>query len=262
MGVLNITPDSFSDGGRYLDSGRAVAHAREMADAGADVIDIGGESTRPGAAEVSAEIETERVLPVIRALKRRLSCPISIDTRRAEVAERALDAGAAIVNDVSALTFDPRMAVVVARRRAAVILMHMRGTPATMMRMARYHDVVAEVARYLQERARAAIAAGIPRSRIVLDPGIGFAKLARHNLELLADLPRLTSLGYPILIGVSRKAFVRRIAGSGEEEQIFGTAAAVALAVAGGASILRVHDPGPMAVVVRMARAIACGREE
>lgn len=261
MGVLNVTPDSFSDGGRYFNPERAVAHALKMESAGASLIDIGGESTRPGGDDVTVEVECGRVLPVIRALKGRLECPISIDTRRAAVAEQALDAGAAIVNDVSAMTFDPGMAELVARRRAAVILMHMRGRPATMMRMARYHDVVAEVSRYLAQRARAAVEAGIARSRIVLDPGIGFAKLASHNLELLAGLGRLRRLGYPLLVGVSRKAFVRRIAGASEEELIFGTAAAVALAIAQGASIVRVHDPGPMTAVVRMARAIARGRE-
>lgn len=257
MGVLNVTPDSFSDGGRYFDRQRAVAHAMEMAAAGAHIIDIGGESTRPGAQELSVEDECARVLPVIRCLRGRLACPISIDTRKAAVAEQALDAGAVIVNDVSAMTFDSRMGRAVAARRAAVILMHMRGTPATMMRMARYSDVVREVCAYLAARARAALAAGVVPGRIVLDPGIGFAKNARHNLILLNSIGRLRELGYPILIGVSRKAFIRRIAGPDEDEKMFGTAAAVAIAVAGGASIVRVHDPGPMAIVTRMAAAIA-----
>jgi dihydropteroate synthase len=259
MGVLNVTPDSFSDGGRFLDCEPAVAHALEMEAAGAQIIDIGGESTRPGATELSVEAECERVLPVIHGLSGRLRCPISIDTRKAAVAEQALAAGAAIVNDVSAMTFDARMAEVIRRGRAAVILMHMRGTPATMVRMARYTDVVHEVSSYLAARARAAVAAGIARSRIVLDPGIGFAKRTSHNLALLAALGRLRSLGYPILIGVSRKTFVRRIAGTSDDELLFGTAAAVALAIGGGAAIVRVHDAGPMAIVARMAAAIARG---
>ena len=257
MGVLNVTPDSFSDGGRYADRDRAVDRALQMAAEGASIIDIGGESTRPGAQEVPAEIESGRVIPVIRELKSRISCPISIDTRKAAVADKALAAGAAIINDVSAMTFDPGMAAVVKQHRAAVVLMHMRGTPATMMRMARYHDVVAEVARYLAGRIQAALAAGIRDSGIIIDPGLGFAKLTSHNLGLLGALPRLRRLGYPILVGVSRKNFVRQIAGAGEEELIFGTAAAVALAVCGGASIVRVHDPRPIAAAVRMAAAIA-----
>lgn len=256
MGVLNVTPDSFSDGGRYLDPARAAARALEMAHQGARIIDIGGESTRPGAKEVPVEVECERVLPVLRKLTGRLDRPISIDTRKAIVAERALDAGAAIVNDVSAMTFDPGMAAVIARYRAAVVLMHMRGTPATMQRMARYGDVVREVSRYLAQRARAAQAAGIAQSRIILDPGIGFAKKTSHNLKLLAELSRLRRLGYPLLVGVSRKNFVRQIAGADQEELIFGTAAAVCAAIIAGAAIVRVHDPGPIGAAVRVAAAI------
>jgi dihydropteroate synthase len=260
MGVLNITPDSFSDGGRYLDADSAQAHAIEMARSGADIIDIGGESTRPGASEVSPEEELSRVIPVIRALRGTLARPISIDTRKAAVARAALAEGATIVNDVSAMEFDPAMAETVARARAAVILMHTRGTPATMMRRARYRDVVSEVREYLAARARAAAKAGIARSRIIVDPGIGFAKTANHNLQLLNALPRLRKLGYPVLMGVSRKSFVRRITGTSDIDLLFGTAAAVALAIAGGASIVRVHDPEPMRAVVRMASAIVGGR--
>lgn len=256
MGILNVTPDSFSDGGCYVDPGHAVEHAIEMARAGAHIIDIGGESTRPGADEVSSEDELSRVLPVIRALRGKLDRPISIDTRKASVARAALDEGATIVNDVSAMEFDPAMAKTVADARAAVILMHMRGTPATMKRMARYRDVVGEVREYLAGRARAAIAAGIARSRIILDPGIGFAKTATHNLQLISALPRLCKLGYPVLAGISRKRFVGTIAGESDTDLLFGTAAAVALAIAGGAAIVRVHDPGPMAAVVRMASAL------
>jgi dihydropteroate synthase len=257
MGVLNVTPDSFSDGGRYLDAGTARARAIEMARSGADIIDIGGESTRPGASEVSPDEELSRVIPVIRALRDTLDCPISIDTRKAAVARAALAEGATIVNDVSAMEFDPAMAETVARARAAVILMHMRGIPATMMRQARYRDVVSEVREYLAARTRAAVKAGIAKSRIVVDPGIGFAKTANHNLQLLNALPRLRGLGYPILVGVSRKSFVRKITGTSEIDLLFGTAAAVAVAIAGGASIVRVHDPEPIAAVVRMASALA-----
>jgi len=256
MGVLNVTPDSFSDGGRFLDPDLAVEHALRMARDGAQIIDVGGESTRPGAAEVPAEDECRRVIPVIRRLARRLDCPISIDTRKAMVAEHALAAGAAIVNDVSALMFDPGLRAVVARHRATVVLMHMRGTPATMQRMTRYRDVVGEVATYLAQRAAAARAGGIAGSRIILDPGIGFAKKTSHILLLMGALPRLCRLGYPVLVGVSRKSFVRQIAGAGDEQLLLGTAAAVALAIAAGASIVRVHDPGPIAAAVRMAAAI------
>jgi dihydropteroate synthase len=257
MGVLNVTPDSFSDGGRFLDPDLAVERALLMAREGAQIIDIGGESTRPGAHEVAAAAECMRVIPVIRRLARRLDCPISIDTRKAPVAEQALAAGAAIVNDVSALTFDAGMSAVVARHKAGVVLMHMRGTPATMQRMTRYRDVVGEVATYLAHRAAAARAAGIAGSRIILDPGIGFGKKTSQNLKLLGATPRLCRLGYPLLVGVSRKSFVSQVAGAGDQQLLLGTAAAVALAVAAGASIVRVHDPGPIGAAVRMAAAIA-----
>jgi dihydropteroate synthase len=261
MGVLNVTPDSFSDGGQFLDPDIAVRRALEMAHEGADIIDIGGESTRPGALDVPPEVECERIIPVVRRLKGQLQCPISVDTRKAIVAKTALEAGAAIVNDVSALTFDPAMAAVVAQHRAAVVLMHMKGTPATMQRMARYGDVMREVCTWLLGRARAAQAAGIAKSRIILDPGIGFAKKTVHNLILLGGLSRLCRLGYPILIGVSRKNFVRQIAGARQEQLLLGTAAAVSVAVAAGAAIVRVHDPGPIAAAVKVAAAIGAGRK-
>jgi dihydropteroate synthase len=257
MGILNVTPDSFYEGSRFLDPKLAGEHALEMEEAGADIIDVGGESTRPGARALPAAQELERVIPVIRELGRRLRVPISIDTRRAEVARAAFAEGAVIVNDVSALGFDPEMGDTVAGLGATVVLMHMRGTPDVMTRLARYRNVVEEVRAALAERARGAIRAGIPRSRIILDPGLGFAKTAVHNLKLLGALPRICSLGYPVMIGASRKTFVRRIAGPKETDLLFGTAAAGALAVAAGASIIRVHDPGPMAAVVRMAAAVA-----
>ena len=257
MGVLNVTPDSFSDGGRFLDPGRAVAHALEMEAAGADLIDIGGESSRPvGAREVPVDEELARVMPVMRLLRGKLRVPISIDTRHAEVARAALDEGAAIINDISALA-DPMMASLAAQAKCSVILMHMRGGPADHIKFARYNNVVAEVTKFLAERARYAIANGIARSRIILDPGIGFAKNAFHNLELIRNLPRICALGYPVLIGTSRKSFVRKIAGATAESLLLGTAAIDAIAIAYGASIVRVHEPGPARAAVAMAAAIS-----
>lgn len=260
MGVLNVTPDSFSDGGRYFDRDRAIAHALEMHRDGADIIDIGGESTRPGAREVSAQEEMDRVIPVIEALRARAEVPISIDTRKSAVAAAALDAGAAIVNDVSGLQFDPATAAVASEAGAALVIMHMRGTPESMNRLARYRDVVAEVSAFLKSQATKAERAGMKPSRIILDPGIGFAKNADHNLRLLYNLPRICSLGYPVLVGVSRKRFVRAISGDSPEQVSFGTAAASAIAVLGGASIVRVHEPAANRAALRMAVAVARGR--
>jgi len=257
IGVLNVTPDSFSDWGRFLDRSRAVEHALAMAEAGADIIDIGGESTRPGAAAVPAEAERARVIPVIEELRARLRVPLSIDTRKSAVARAALEAGVAMVNDVSGLQFDPDMARVVAQADAALVIMHMRGTPEVMMRLARYRDPAGEVCRFLKAQAAVAEKAGVRRSRIVLDPGLGFAKTAAHNLELLASLPRICALGYPVAVGASRKSFIGRIAGAGRQELLFGTAAVDAIAVARGASMVRVHEPGPARAVVRMAAAVA-----
>jgi dihydropteroate synthase len=257
MGILNVTPDSFSDGGRFLDPDRAVEHALAMEAAGAAIIDIGGESTRWNAQAVATEVELDRVLPVIEVLRAQLKAPISIDTRKAVVASAALDEGAAIVNDVSGLIFDRAMAHAVARPDAALIVMHMRGVPATMDRLARYRDVVAEVCIFLERQAGVAIAAGVRRSRIIVDPGLSFAKKPRHNLELIGGLSKLCALGYPVLVGASRKRFVRRIAGDSESDVLFGTAVVNALAIVAGASIIRVHDPGPAAAVVKMAAALA-----
>ena len=257
MGVLNVTPDSFSDGGRYLDPDRAVEHALAMEAAGADIIDVGGESSRPvGAVEVPVEVELERVTPVLERLGERLKVPISIDTRRAEVARVALDFGAAIINDITALQHDSAMAPLAARARCAVVLMHMRGGPANHIKFAHYRDVVLEVIDFLDKRAQSAQEAGIARSRIIVDPGLGFAKNAQHNLKLLAALPELCALGYPVLVGASRKTFVARISGASEQELEFGTAAANAIAIAAGASIVRVHDVGAGAAALRMAAAI------
>jgi dihydropteroate synthase len=261
MGVLNVTPDSFSDGGRFLDPGRAVDHAFEMEAAGASIIDIGGESTRPvGAHRISAEIELGRVGPVLERLAGGLRVPISIDTHKAVVARAALAAGAAIINDISALA-DPEMASLAAAAKCAVVLMHMRGGPDNHIGFARYRDVLREVIDYLARRAHFAIRQGILRSRIIVDPGIGFAKTARHNLQILSGLERLCALGYPVLIGASRKTFVRTLAGGTENDALFGTAAVNTVAVAAGAAIIRVHDVEPAAAVMRMGRAIAAARK-
>ncbi len=242
MGVLNVTPDSFSDGGEYLDPAQAIAVGLRLAEEGADIIDVGGESTRPGASAVPAELEQARILPVIRALAERGLC-MSVDTRNASTMAEALDAGAAIVNDISALTHDPRARAVVAERGCPVVLMHMRGGPDTMEGLAVYDDVVAEVRRELAAHVDAAEQAGIRRESIALDPGISFAKRWEQNTTLLRGIPRLVELGFPILVGVSRKLIVRSLPGGDEPKDRFpGSLAAGLFAVAQGASILRVHD--------------------
>jgi dihydropteroate synthase len=258
MGVLNVTPDSFSDGGRFLDARSAVEHALAMARAGADIIDVGGESTRPNAAPVSAEEELRRVVPVIERLHRqRGAFVISVDTTKAIVAEGALAAGARIVNDISALRFDPRMAGLVRERGAGLVLMHMQGTPQTMQQHPHYVDVVGEVRDFLRERLDAATAAGIAAESIAIDPGIGFGKTVQHNLQLLARLEVLGGLGQPLLVGVSRKSFLGKVLGKERpEERIWGTAAAVAWSVAHGANIVRVHDVDEMRQVVQVIEAI------
>jgi len=258
MGVLNVTPDSFSDGGRWLDADRAARHALHMQASGADLIDIGGESTRPGSDAVSAEEELARVLPVLKHLRGRLAIPISIDTQKAAVAAAAIAAGAQIVNDVSALRADPMLAAVVRRTSVPVILMHMRGRPKTMQKRPFARDVMSDVTRGLRQAAARARAAGIPRSHILLDPGIGFGKSTQQNCELLARLPELARLGYPLVVGASRKTFLGKLLdGAPEDRRIWGTAASVAAAVLGGAHIVRVHDVAEMVQVVRVADAIA-----
>ena len=257
MGVLNVTPDSFADGGQFLDPGRAADAALEMEAAGADLIDIGGESTRPGAAEVSAEEERRRIEPVLDRLHGRLSIPISVDTYKADVARAALDRGAAIVNDVSALEYDSGLAGVIAASCAAVVLMHNRGRSREMYREALYEDAAAEVVRELGERLDAAVAAGIPADRIVLDPGLGFAKRAEHSFDVLAGLELLAALGRPVLVGPSRKSYLKAAIGEREPaDRDWATAAAVTAAVLHGAHIVRVHSVGPMVEVVKTADAI------
>jgi len=242
MGILNVTPDSFSDGGRFLSPDAAVERALAMEKEGADIIDVGGESSRPGAEPVPVEEELRRVLPVLERLRGKLRIPISIDTTKAEVAEAALRAGASIVNDISALRFDPAMAPLVAKFGAGLVLMHMLGTPKTMQQAPHYEDVVTEVRDFLAERAQYAQSQGIPREAIAVDPGIGFGKTVEHNLELLRRLPELVELGFPVLVGPSRKSFIGAILGLGVEERLEGTLAACAVAVVRGADILRVHD--------------------
>ena len=259
MGVLNVTPDSFSDGGKFATPDAAVAQAQAMVDAGADMIDVGGESTRPGSSPVSADEQIRRVVPVIRQIAN-LPVTISIDTTRAPVAEAALDAGAAVVNDISAGRDDADMLPLVARRGVPVVLMHMQGTPQTMQDAPSYQDVVAETIAFLRDRVSAAQAVGVELSKILLDPGIGFGKTMEHNLTLLRRQREFLSLGRPVVIGTSRKGFIGRITGEPEpSRRLFGTAASVSVSVANGAAVVRVHDVGPMVQVVRMTRAIIEG---
>ena len=257
VGVLNATPDSFSDGGRHVDPARAAAAAQEMVAAGAAALDLGGESTRPGATPVTAREELRRLLPVLAAVRQAVATPLAVDTTKAEVAAAALDAGADIVNDVSAGRFDRRMLPLCARTGVPVVLMHMRGRPATMQRRPAYRDVVSEVAAFLARRVAAARLAGVARDAIVVDPGIGFGKTVTHNVALLAHLDVLAALGYPVLVGVSRKGFLGALlGGAGVGERLYGTAAAVALAVARGARLLRVHDVAAMRDVLAVATAV------
>jgi dihydropteroate synthase len=255
MGILNVTPDSFSDGGAFPEFGRATEHALRMLDDGAGIIDIGGESTRPGAEPVPVDEEMRRVLPVIEALRARApECLISIDTSKAAVAAAALERGAAIINDVTALQGDPAMAQTVARAGAGVVLMHMQGTPQTMQQRPAYGDVVAEVRAFLAERLSAAVAAGIPLECVALDPGIGFGKTAEHNLALLRELGTLRVEGRPLVLGVSRKALLSKFTGSPEvAERLWPTVAITALAREKGAVVLRVHDVGPNVAALRVA---------
>ena len=257
MGVVNVTPDSFFDGGRYLDAAAAVAHAVRLVEEGADLLDIGAESTRPGADIVNEAEEYRRAIPVVAAVARAVTVPISIDTSKAVVARAALDAGAILVNDVTALRGDPAMVDVIAGTGAGIVLMHMHGTPRTMQQAPHYDDVVGEIAEFFEERIRFAMAHGIVGRQIILDPGIGFGKLLMHNLTLLAQLHRFMQFECPLMVGVSRKAFLGQLVNRSVQGRQWATAAAVAMAVDRGAGILRVHDVRAMKDVVQVAAAIS-----
>ncbi len=262
MGILNVTPDSFSDGGRFLRLDDAVRRAEEMVAEGADLIDVGGESSRPGSDPVPLDEELDRVIPVVEALAKRIPAPISVDTYKAEVARRALDAGAALVNDISAMRFDPRMKELIAERGVPVILMHMLGTPRDMQISPSYEDVIGEISAFLRDRIAEAVSAGIARTQIVVDPGIGFGKRVADNLEIVRRLDAFHALGCPILLGPSRKSFIGKALDLPSEERLEGTAAVVALSVLRGAHLIRVHDVRQMVRVVRMVEAIERGGEE
>jgi len=258
MGILNVTPDSFSDGGRFYDQHKAIDHGLELAAQGADIIDIGGESTRPGSKPVTTEEELRRVLPVVKELAGRSGLAVSIDTMKADVARQALDAGACMVNDVSALTACPEMASVLADANVPVVLMHMSAMPNTMQNHTGYDDIVTDIRTYLETRITAALSKGIAANNIIIDPGIGFGKsLCEGNFTLLARLREFTLLGYPILIGASRKAFIGSIVGNDTEARDAGTAAAVTTAVLNGAHIIRIHNVAMMRPVALVAHRIA-----
>ncbi len=261
MGILNVTPDSFSDGGRYAELDAAVARAREMVAQGADMIDIGGESTRPGSLPVPEAQQIARVIPVIQQIRREHSIPISIDTTRSAVAAAALDAGADIVNDISAGLDDPQMLPLVARRKVPVVLMHMQGKPLTMQVNPTYTDVVGEVKKFLFERLVYAKTIGIDPADVVLDPGFGFGKTLAHNMELMRELPALKTLDCPLLVGVSRKKFIGAITGE-TGDRLIGTSAAIAWCSANGAAIVRVHDVAAAVMVTRVIRAVRGSKVE
>lgn len=257
MGVLNVTPDSFSDGGMFDTPTDALAQARSLVEAGADILDIGGQSTRPGAAEVSLEEELNRVLPIVQAIRQELSVPISVDTTKAAVARAAVAAGADIVNDISGAMFDPDMLPTVAELGVPIVLMHMRGTPQTMQKMTDYQDLIGEIYEFLKARVEASIASGINLDRIIIDPGIGFAKTYNQNIEILRRLQDFRALGCPILVGPSRKSFIGHILNQPDPKaRVWGTAGACSAAIASGADILRVHDVKEMRDVCRVADAI------
>ncbi len=256
MGVLNITPNSFSDGGQFFEPDKAIEHGLQMAADGAAIIDVGGESTRPGSEPISPEQQIKRVVPVIKALCKEITVPISIDTCNLEVAEAALDAGAAMINDITAFS-DERMGKLAAEQQVPVVLMHMQGTPQTMQIEPKYDDVVGEVRQFLLDRAEQAEQLGIPKERIFIDPGIGFGKTLEHNLLILRSMHKFVETGYRVLVGTSRKSFIGKLTGrENPAERIFGTAATVALCVAAGVSIVRVHDVAEMLDVIKVIQAV------
>jgi dihydropteroate synthase len=260
MGILNVTPDSFTDGGIFFNRDSAVEHGLRMEEDGADIIDIGGESTRPGSDQVGYEEEIRRTIPVIEALAKRVSVPISIDTYKADVARRALDAGASMMNDISGLRFDPDMPRVVAEYNVPVVIMHIRGTPKNMQLNPEYEALIPEIIDYLRISIKIALDAGVKEEMIIIDPGLGFGKTFDHNLQILKDLREFTLMGKPLLIGPSRKAFIGKILDDAPTSgRLEGTAAAVAVAIMNGANIVRVHDVKEMVKVVRVTDAIKRG---
>ncbi len=262
MGIVNVTPDSFSDGGKYFARDAAVAHAAELVEQGADIIDIGGESTRPGALPVAEEEEKRRVLPVIEQLAQRIRVPISVDTRKPAVAQAAVEAGASIVNDVGASRQCPEMWRLLAESRAAYVCMHMQGSPETMQLNPSYADVVGEVERFFSSTLKQLSDCGVAREQIILDPGIGFGKTVEHNLELLGALGRFTALARPLLIGVSRKGFLGKVTGADPGARLPGALACACLAVESGAQIIRAHDVRETVQALRMAEAVLARRRE
>ncbi|MBI4436155.1 MAG: dihydropteroate synthase [Candidatus Omnitrophica bacterium] len=261
MGVLNVTPDSFSDGGKYFEPEQALHRLHSLIECGADFIDLGGESTRPGASAVSSKEEIHRILPVLQAWKKEWDAILSIDTSKSEVAELAFKQGALLVNDVTGLRGDPRMAKVVAQYGAGLVLMHMRGTPRTMQESPTYENLIPEILEYFEEGIETALRAGVREESILLDPGIGFGKTVAHNLEILRNLREFKKLGRPLLIGTSRKSFIGAVLDLPVDRRLFGTAATVAISVLHGANIVRVHDVAEMKQVVRMADAIRYERK-
>jgi len=261
MGIVNVTPDSFSDGGAFLDASHAVTHALQLVEEGADIVDIGGESTRPGADSVDADEELRRVLPVIEQISAQSDVAISIDTTKARVAREALSAGAHIINDVSALTHDPEMATVASDGRAGVVLMHRRGTPRTMQDDPRYDDVVATVHDYLVERVELARAAGIENEALAVDPGIGFGKTVTHNVQLLANVKAWRVEGINALVGLSRKRFIGDVTGASVDDRLAGSLAALVCCVLAGVEIMRVHDVAASVQAARIAQAIEAERQ-
>ena len=260
MGILNVTPDSFSDGGRYLEVNRAVEHALEMAREGADIIDVGGESTKPFSQKISSDEELDRVIPVIETLSKELAIPVSIDTCKGEVARESLKAGASIINDISALRFDPQMASIAAKADVPLILMHMKGTPQSMQENPVYHDISSEILDFLQDAIERAKQAGVNENLIIVDPGIGFGKNFDHNLEIIRDLSNFESLKRPVLLGSSNKAFIGNILDKEAHERDTGTMATIAAGVMNGAHIVRVHNVRKAVETVKIIDAIKRGR--
>ncbi|MBE9222424.1 dihydropteroate synthase [Cyanobacterium stanieri LEGE 03274] len=262
MGILNVTPDSFSDGGEYNELQKAVNQALTMVQDGANIIDIGGQSTRPGALEVTLEEELNRVIPVIEAIREKTDIPISVDTTRAEVAKRAIASGVDIINDISGATFDPNMLDTVARLQVPIILMHIRGNPQTMQTMTDYQDLIAEIEEFFLDRIAQCLQKGILQSNIIIDPGIGFAKNYQQNIAILNNIKKLKNLGFPMLIGTSRKSFIGKILNENDPaKRVWGTAATCYHAIAQGADILRVHDVAPMYDITRVADAITRSKQ-